>query len=412
MTISNFEDKLDKYADLIVRTGVNVQPGQTIILYASIENAPLARKITNAAYTLGATEVIVKWNDVAISKAFLQNTTEERLTNIPNYFTVEAEELMAKNATRISLVSEDPDAYGDVDQTRLASSTAATGKALQVIRKATMNNDISWLVVAAAGQKWAEKVFPNENSQAAVDKLWDQIFKVVRIDDENDPIATWNQHIETLKEKANWLNSLNFKELNYHSAITDLTVGLAKDHVWEAADSVDRQGNLFVANIPTEEVFTSPDYRNIHGTVTSTKPLSYSGVLIDGIKLTFENGKIIKASADHGENALLKLLEIDEGAKSLGEVSLVPFHSPISQSGIIFYNTLIDENASDHLALGAAYPFNVKNGTTMSSDELKALGQNQSQTHVDFMVGSSDMNIDGITYDGQSIPVFRNGDWA
>ncbi|MBM7543684.1 aminopeptidase [Periweissella beninensis] len=412
MTITNFDAKLDKYAHLIVKTGVNVQPGQTIILYANIENASLARKITNEAYKFGATEVIVKWQDIAIAKAFLQNTTEERLVTIPNYLTVEAEELMGKHATRISLISEDPDAFGDVDQTRLANNTAATGKALQVIRKATMNNDISWLVVAAAGKKWAEKVFPKLNSDEAVEQLWEQIFKIVHINENNDPVATWEQHIKLLKQKAIWLNSLNFKELKYHSAVTDLTVGLATNHIWEAADSLDRQGNLFVANMPTEEVFTAPDYRNIHGTVTSTKPLSYSGVLIDGIKLTFANGKVIKASAKHGEAALLKLLDIDDGAKSLGEVSLVPFHSPISQSGIIFYNTLIDENASDHLALGAAYPFNVKDGTNLNSAELEALGQNQSQTHVDFMIGSSDMDIDGITYDNQIIPVFRNGDWA
>ncbi|MCM0598870.1 aminopeptidase [Periweissella fabalis] len=409
---SNFELKLDKYADLIVKTGVNVQKGQTIILYADVENAVLARKITDAAYAAGANEVIVKWNDSHISHAFLEHTSAERLVNIPNYLSVEAEELMAKNASRISLISSDPDAYGDLDQERVAKFTAATGKALRVIRQATMNNDISWLVVAASGQKWAEKVFPKLHGQAAVDRLWDEIFKVVRIDDTNDAIAVWDEHIQTLKSKATWLNELNFKELHYTSELTNFTIGLAKNHVWEAADSIDRQGNLFVANMPTEEVFTSPDFKNIHGKVVSTKPLSYAGVLIEDIELTFENGQVIEAHASKGEDALLKLLDTDAGSRSLGEVSLVPFHSPISESGIVFFNTLIDENASDHLALGAAYPFNVKNGTILDEEARKELGQNQSQTHVDFMIGSADMNIDGITYDGETIPVFRNGDWA
>lgn len=409
---SNFNLKLDKYADLIVKTGVNVQPNQTIILYADIENAPLAHKIVDAAYAAGANEVIVKWNDTHTTHAFLANTAAERLENIPNYLTVEAEELMAVNASRISLISSDPDAFGDLNQERVATFTAATGKALRAIRQATMNNDISWLVVAASGQKWAEKVFPELTGQAAVDRLWEEIFKVVRIDDSNDAIAVWDDHIKTLKTKATWLNDLNFKELHYTSARSNFTIGLATDHIWEAADSVDRQGNLFVANMPTEEVFTSPDFNNIHGKVVSTKPLSYAGVLIEDIELTFENGQVIEAHASTGEAALIKLLDTDEGSRSLGEVSLVPFHSPISESGIVFFNTLIDENASNHLALGAAYPFNVKNGTTLDAEARKALGQNQSQTHVDFMIGSADMDVDGITHDGQVIPVFRNGDWA
>lgn len=410
--IVNFDSKLDKYADLIVKTGVNVQPNQTIILYANIENAVLARKIVDAAYLAGAVEVIVKWSDDHISHSFLEHTSEERLVNVPNYLTVEAEELMAKNASRISLISSDPDAFGDLDQERIAKATAANGKALKVIREATMNNDISWLVVSAAGQKWAEKVFPDLSGQAALDRLWEEIFKVVRIDDSHDALAVWDEHIKTLKTKAAWLNDLNFKELHYTSKKTNFTVGLAQNHIWEAADSVDRQGNLFVANMPTEEVFTSPDFRNIHGKVVSTKPLSYAGVLIEDIELTFENGRVTQAHATKGEAALLKLLDTDAGARSLGEVSLVPFHSPISESGIVFYTTLIDENASDHLALGAAYPFNVKNGTILDVKAREALGQNQSQTHVDFMIGSADMDIDGVTYDNQIIPVFRNGDWA
>ena len=310
------------------------------------------------------------------------------------------------------MISADPDGLGTVDGDRVSAYQQAYQRANQAVRKATMNNDVSWLVVAASGQAWAEKVFPELSGEAATDRLWEEIFKITRVGVENDVIADWMAHVNKLKEKAQWLNDLNFKELHYKSAVTDLTVGLAEDHLWEASDSIDKAGNMFVANMPTEEVFTSPDYRNIHGTVTSTKPLSYAGVLINDIKLTFENGHVVEAHASTGEAVLQQLIKTDEGASSLGEVSLVPDPSPISQSGIVFYNTLIDENASDHLALGAAYPFNLKGGTQMDVEARKAKGQNDSLVHVDFMMGSADMDIDGITYDGQVVPVFRNGDWA
>ncbi|MDR3241330.1 MAG: aminopeptidase [Lactobacillaceae bacterium] len=412
MTLANFDTLLAKYADIITSIGVNVQPGQDILLYADVEQQQLAHLIIDSAYKRGANHVIVDWSDSYITKEFLKHGSEESIVNVPTSTTVRAKELVARSTSRISLISADPDALGDVDPDTVAKYSKAQAHAKKPIMEATMNNDVSWLVVAGAGQKWAEKVFPDLKGEAAKDRLWEEIFKITRVSIDNDPVEDWKKHIALLTEKAAWMNENNFKELKYSSPRTELTVGLAEDHIWEGADSKDKAGNYFTANMPTEEVFTAPDYRNIHGTVTATKPLSHGGVLINDIKLTFKDGYVVDASASTGEDVLKHLLDSDEGARSLGEVSLVPDPSPISQSGIIFYNTLIDENASDHLALGAAYPFNLKNGTQMDDKARKSKGQNLSIIHVDFMMGSADMDVDGIRYDGTVVPVFRNGDWA
>ena len=287
MTLANFDVLSQKYADLITSVGVNVQKGQDIVIYADVEQVPLVHKIVDSAYARGANNVMIEWQDIHIQREFLKNANEDSLTNIPAWVSVRAEELMGKHTTRISLISADPDGLSSVDGDRVSAYQQAYQRANQAVRKATMNNDVSWLVVAASGQAWAEKVFPELSGEAATDRLWEEIFKITRVGVENDVIADWMAHVNKLKEKAQWLNDLNFKELHYKSAVTDLTVGLAEDHLWEAADSIDKAGNMFVANMPTEEVFTAPDYRNIHGTVTSTKPLSYAGVLINDIKLTF-----------------------------------------------------------------------------------------------------------------------------
>lgn len=408
----SLETQLNKYAELIVKKGVNVQPGQTVILYAAVDEAYFARKIVAAAYEAGAREVVMEWSDQTIAKAFLDHAPEDRLATVPNYTVAKANELMDQYASRISLVSQDPDGLAGVDAERLHTLTKANQKALGRVREATMKDDISWLVVAAAGQAWAEKVFPDLKGEEAVNRLWAEILKDVRVDDETDAIANWDTHIETLKNKADWLNSQNFKALRYHNAKSDFTIGLATGHIWEAAFSYDKAGNVFIPNMPTEEVFTAPDNRNIQGHVAATLPLSYQGNLIEDIELDFENGLIVKASASKGLPVLQKLIDTDEGAKSLGEVSLVPDPSPIAQGGVLFYNTLFDENASDHLAIGAAYASNIAGGKTDQPEDLAKRGWNISDVHVDFMVGSADMSIDGVTQDGQIVPVFRNGDWA
>ena len=412
MTLENFNENLKKYARLIAETGVNVQDHHTVVLQISVDQAPLARLITEEAYRLGAAEVIVQWSDETIQREFLAHAATDRIENVPQYKIDQTDDWIAKGASRISVVSSNPDALAGVDAQRVAAFQAANGKALVNLRKATQANKVSWTVVAAASEGWAAKVFPElATSEEQVDALWNEIFKTTRIYEEN-PVIAWNIHDKKLQEKAAELNEQQFTALHYTAPGTDLTIGLPKNHLWEGAGSYNARGEEFMANMPTEEVFTAPDSRRVDGYVSSTKPLSYAGTIISGMKFTFKDGKVVDFSAEQGEEALKNLLAIDEGAKHLGEVALVPDPSPISQSGLIFYNTLFDENASNHLAFGSAYAFNLQGGTEMSEEELAEAGLNRSQTHVDFMVGSDKMNIDGIKEDGTIVPVFRNGDWA
>ena len=412
MTLENFNENLKKYARLIAETGVNVQDNHTVVLQISVDQAPLARLITEEAYRLGAAEVIVQWSDETIQREFLSHAATDRIENVPQYKIDQTDDWIAKGASRISVVSSNPDALAGVDTQRVAAFQAANGKALVNLRKATQANKVSWTVVAAASEGWAAKVFPElATSEEQVDALWNEIFKTTRIYEEN-PVIAWDIHDKKLQEKAAELNEQQFTALHYTAPGTDLTIGLPKNHLWEGAGSYNARGEEFMANMPTEEVFTAPDSRRVDGYVSSTKPLSYAGTIISGMKFTFKDGKVVDFSAEQGEEALKNLLAIDEGAKHLGEVALVPDPSPISQSGLIFYNTLFDENASNHLAFGSAYAFNLQGGTEMSEEELAEAGLNRSQTHVDFMVGSDKMNIDGIKEDGTIVPVFRNGDWA
>ncbi|MFS1062669.1 aminopeptidase [Enterococcus faecium] len=409
--LSDFNELLKKYARLIAETGVATEKGHTVVLQISADQAPLARLITQEAYKLGAAEVIVQWTDDQIQREFLLHAATDRIENVPQSKIDQADEWLEKGASRISVVSADPDAFAGVDSQRVASYQAAAGKALMNLRKATQANKVSWTVVAAAGKQWAAKVFPDLPEEEQVDALWDQIFKTTRVYEE-DPVLAWKKHDEKLAKKAEELNQEQFSALHYTAPGTDIIIGLPKNHLWEGAGSYNARGEKFMANMPTEEVFTAPDSHRVDGYISSTKPLSYAGTIISGMKFTFKDGKVVDFSAEQGEDVLAKLLDTDEGARRLGEVALVPDPSPISQSGIIFFNTLFDENASNHLALGSAYAFSVKGGTEMSDEELAEAGLNRSQTHVDFMVGSDKMDIDGIREDGSTVPIFRNGDWA
>ncbi|MEO2472201.1 aminopeptidase, partial [Enterococcus faecalis] len=383
MTLENFNENLKKYARLIAETGVNVQDNHTVVLQISVDQAPLARLITEEAYRLGAAEVIVQWSDETIQREFLSHAATDRIENVPQYKIDQTDDWIAKGASRISVVSSNPDALAGVDAQRVAAFQAANGKALVNLRKATQANKVSWTVVAAASEGWAAKVFPElATSEEQVDALWNEIFKTTRIYEEN-PVIAWDIHDKKLQEKAAELNEQQFTALHYTAPGTDLTIGLPKNHLWEGAGSYNARGEEFMANMPTEEVFTAPDSRRVDGYVSSTKPLSYAGTIISGMKFTFKDGKVVDFSAEQGEEALKNLLAIDEGAKHLGEVALVPDPSPISQSGLIFYNTLFDENASNHLAFGSAYAFNLQGGTEMSEEELAEAGLNRSQTHVD-----------------------------
>ncbi|CYX36076.1 aminopeptidase [Streptococcus suis] len=412
MVLPNFKENLAKYAKLLVSTGINVQPGHTVQLTIGVEQAELARLIVKEAYAYGAKEVLVNWLDDVIARERLVNVDVELLEQVHPQRIAEMNYLLERKASRLVVLSEDPGAYDGVDPEKLSRNARALSQALNPMRQASQANKISWTLGAASGLEWAKKVFPNAASdEEAVDLLWDQIFKTCRIYEE-DPIKAWEEHEARLVAKAKVLNDEQFVKLHYTAPGTDLVLGMLKNHLWEAAGSVNAQGEHFIANMPTEEVFTAPDYRVADGYVTSTKPLSYNGNIIEGIKVTFKDGEIVDVTAEKGDEVMKKLVFDNAGARGLGEVALVPDKSPISQSGVTFFNTLFDENASNHLAIGQAYAFSIEGGTEMSQEELKEAGLNRSDVHVDFMIGSNKMNIDGIREDGTRVPIFRDGEWA
>ena len=405
-------ENFKKYADLLVTTGVNVSENHTVVLSIDVDQAPLARLITAAAYEKGAKNVIVKWADDELSRLDYTHQSVETLTDIPEYKIAEMDYLIEEGASRISVRSSAPDALAGLDSDKIAEARKASSIAMRPMMEATQANKVSWLVASAAGEEWARMVFPElETAEEQVDALWDAIFKAVHLYEE-DPIAYWAEKVDVLQAKADELNKEKFTAMHFKAPGTDLVVGLPKGHIWDGAGAVNSRGEIFVANMPTEEVFSAPDANRVDGVVVSSKPLSYSGEIIDGMEFHFKDGKVTKATAENGEEILLKLIEQDEGASRLGEVALVPDESPISQSGLTFFNTLFDENASNHLALGSAYAFSLEGGTEMTREELNVAGLNESNTHVDFMIGSDKMDIDGIKEDGTTIPVFRNGTWA
>ncbi|HEL0027141.1 aminopeptidase [Streptococcus equi] len=412
MVLPHFDEHLEKYANLLIKKGVNIQKGHTLLITIAVEHHKLARLLTKKAYEAGAAEVLVDYNDDQITREKLLKADEDRLLQVPDYVVEQSHYLLDQKASRLVIRSANPNVFADIDSDRLAGATRATAIALEKQRTATQANKVSWNLAAAASPEWAAMVFPKlTTEEEQVDALWDAIFKMNRIY-ETDPVNAWDQHQERLEKKAKLLNDYQFDSLHYRAPGTDLKLGMPEQHIWEAAGSTNAQGEVFIANMPTEEVFTAPDYRRADGYVSSTKPLSYAGVVIEDMTFTFKDGQIVDVTAKKGEDTIKRLISENEGARSLGEVALVPHKTPISLSGLTFFNTLFDENASNHLALGAAYAFSIKGGTEMTNDELKAAGLNRSTAHVDFMIGSEQMDIDGITKDGQVIPIFRGGEWA
>lgn len=412
MVLENFDELLNKYANLLIEKGINVQKDDYVQINADLEVAPLVRLLTKYAYQAGAAKVVVKWMDDEMSRLHYQHQSLETLTDIPQYQIDEAKYLLDKKAKRIALRSADPNALKGIDSKKISASNLASSKALGFVRDATQANHVSWIVAAGAGKEWAKLIFPElESEEAQIDALWDQIFKTTRIY-EADPIKAWDDHEAKLQEKATYLNDNQFDALHYRAPGVDFTVGLPKNHIWESAGSYNQAGEIFIANMPTEEVFTAPDYRRADGVIKSSKPLAYGGHVIDGMTFTFKDGEIVEVTADQGQETIQNLVFDNEGSKSLGEVALVPHQSPISQSGLTFYNTLFDENASNHIAIGQAYATSVEGGTKMTAEELKEAGLNRSNVHVDFMVGNEFMDIDGIRQDGSRVPIFRQGEWA
>ncbi|SDB89963.1 aminopeptidase [Shouchella lonarensis] len=409
--MTTFEQNLEKYADLAIRVGLNIQKGQTLIIRTPLFAADFVRAAAKKAYEAGAKHVRVDWGDEEIAKLKFEHAAEEVFSEFPSWQAQSLEEEAEKDAAFLSITGGDPDLLKDVDPERVATANKTAGKALDTFRRYIQSDSVSWSIVAVPSVGWAEKVFPEAEGEEAVQKLWEAIFAATRIH-EDDPVAAWEKHLATLDEKMETLNEKHFHALHYTAEGTDLTIELPETHIWASGGSVSKSGTRFVANMPTEEVFTAAKKTGVNGKVTSTKPLNYGGTLITNFTLTFKDGKVVDFTAEKGSETLKRLLDSDEGSRYIGEVALVPHKSPISDTNIIFYNTLFDENASNHLALGSAYAFNIEGGKEMEPEALEKNGLNQSITHVDFMMGAADMNIDGIHADGTREPVFRNGGWA
>ncbi|CAH0345773.1 aminopeptidase [Bacillus sp. CECT 9360] len=409
--MSNFQANLEKYAELAVKVGVNVQKGQTLVINTALEGADLVRLIVKKAYEIGARNVIVNWTDDTVNRIKYDLAPDEVFTEYPEHRAKEMIEWAEKGAAYLSVISSPPDLLKGVKPERIANFQKASGTALKQFRQYVQADKFSWSIVAVPSHAWADMVFPDAAAEERVHKLWDAIFKATRIDTEN-PVAAWKKHDESLHEKVDYLNGKRYTKLHYKASGTDLTIELPEQHLWVGAGSINEQGHAFMANMPTEEVFTVPLKTGVNGTVSSTKPLSYGGNIIDKFSITFKQGRIVEVKAEEGEEILKQLVETDEGSHYLGEVALVPFNSPISQSNVLFFNTLFDENASNHLAIGSAYAFCLEGGKKMSPEELAKNGLNESITHVDFMIGSSEMDIDGIREDGSTEAIFRKGDWA
>lgn len=412
--MSDYNDKLHQYAQLIVKVGMNVQPKQPVFIRSSVEAIELTQLIVEESYKAGASDVRVSYSDPKLTRLKYEYEPVEYFNNqaIKSYDVEARMDYVKRGAANLALLTEDPDLLNGIDSEKLNVSQLETSKAFKSYMEASQKNQFPWVVAAFPSKDWAKRVYPDLSVEDAYSKFIDEVFDIVRVDG-NDPIANWEEHVKTLSVYADKMQRKQYKALHYISKGTDLTVGLPKGHIWEDATSyVNGDGVPFIANIPTEEVFTAPDRNNVNGYVTNKLPLSYNGTIIDGFKLTFKDGEIVDFTAEKGEAVLRDLIQTDEGSKRLGEVALVPDDSPISNRNTIFYNTLFDENASCHLAIGSAYGFNIQGGTEMTTEEKIASGLNDSNVHVDFMIGSPDLTIYGILEDGSKELVFENGNWA
>lgn len=409
MNEQEFDKMLGKYADVVVKVGLNLRKGQILGIRAIIDDAPFIRKVAESAYKAGAKNVDVMWADEQITRTRYELADPESLTEFPDWIFTRFEEHYKNGDAELAVYSSDPDLLVGIDPELIAKERKARALKFEPLRK--YENASNWCVVATASPGWARKVFPELSVAEAQSKLWEAIFNSCRID-LPDPVGAWRDHTDRLKKYKNRLSEKHYTGLHYSAPGTDFTVGLPEKHMWMGAEASFKNGITCTVNIPTEEVFTLPHKDQANGTVKATRPLNLMGTLIDDFSVTFENGRAVKVTAKQGEEDLRKLIETDENACRLGEVALVPNSSPISQRGHLFYNTLFDENASCHIALGNAYRNTVQGGEDMTDEEFQASGGNKSLIHVDFMIGSAEMNIDGIKADGSREPVMRKGEWA
>lgn len=404
-------NKLTKYAELLVDVGVNINEGKRLFISATTDALPLVREVTRVAYERGAAEVVTKLSDDTLSRLHAEKRSAEELATVHPWIVEERMHYSDEHAGFLSIISSSPELLKGIDPMKLREMQIASGKAMKDFSARVQSDFHSWCVAGYPSVEWAKLVYPDETEEVAFEKLLELILYTVRADQE-DAVKAWEEHDKTLHEKVDILNDANLKSIRFVSEGTDLTIGLPEGYLFAGASSVDATGRSFMANMPAEEVFTAPDRNNVNGYVSNTLPLSHGGNIVDNFKLTFKDGKVVDFEAEVGYEILENILETDEGARYLGEVALVPYDSPISNTNTLFYNTLFDENASCHIALGSAYAFNVKDGKEKSREELSEIGINDSITHVDFMIGASDTDIIGLTKDGEEIQIFKDGDWS
>jgi len=403
---------LRKYAKLVVKMGVNVKKGQGVILVAETDQAEFALLVADEAYKAGAKWVDMQWSNQEMRKLQLRKESVKTLSTVLDWEKARLQHMVDELPARIYIASSDPDGLKGVNVEKMQKSGMARAKIVKPYRDA-IDNKHQWTIVAVPGAKWAKKVFPGERTSVAVKKLWDAILEAVRVTKDNDPIEAWKQHNADLKSRYEKLNAFHFAKMHYYSENgTDFTAGLIPTANWMGGGDTLIDGTFFNPNMPTEEIFVSPMKGEAEGTVVSTMPLSYQGNLIENFSLTFEGGRVVSCKAEKGQELLERMITMDEGAAMLGELALIPHDSPISNQGILYYNTLFDENASCHLALGAGFPNTLEGYENMTMAETHEAGINDSIIHVDFMIGDETLNIDGITADGEVVPVFRNGNWT
>ncbi len=408
------QELLNKYAAFTVQVGVNVQKGQTLIIRCPVEGAYFGRACMEAAYKAGARDVVIRWEDEKAARIRMELGEEEALSETKPYelrsYLDYAES--EGGCCLLAIHASDPEIFKGLDTAKINRVSLAKQEAMKSWREYTMKDRVQWCVVAIPTPAWASSVFPGLDEDEAQEKLWSAIFDVCRVTG-GDPVSAWKEHVAKTSACRDKLNELQLESIHMTSANgTDLTVGLAEGHTWEGACSKAENGAVFIANVPTEEVFTAPHRERVNGVVKGTKPYVYNGQLIEGFSVAFKDGVVVDYSAEKNAELLGQLLDSDEGARRIGEIALVPASSPINRSGLLFYNTLFDENAACHIAFGAGYPTTVKGGAAMTTEELLACGVNDSAIHEDVMVGAEDMTITGLTKSGETVTIFENGEWA
>lgn len=405
-------EQLAVYANILLTKGLNLQKGQILVINAPVESSAFVTILTKEAYTCGASQVVCNWRCDDTTRLRYEYESQEQFETFPDWRREFSLSYYRQNAAFLSLISANPYLMSGIDTKKIFAWQKAQNEALKEYIDGMMASKTTWLVAAVPSKVWASILYPGLEDDAACDALWNQILQSSRADGA-DPLADWDAHLANLAARRQWMTEQHFTALHYTNSLgTDLTIRLPENHIWQGGAETSASGISFNANIPTEEIYTAPRADGVDGVVYSTKPLVYNGNVIDTFHLVFKDGKVVEAHAETGDDVLQKLVAIDEGASRLGEVALIPYHSPISLSNILFYETLFDENASCHLALGASYPTCLAGGAEMTKEETEQAGLNDSMIHVDFMVGSPDLSITGIKADGSKVPVFLNGDWA